>query len=174
MKGTIRTWAISATLLGALTLGSTVPAQAQWGNTAYGDRQPNSYRQEMTSGREHGNERNGYDARRDYDRRGYEARRDYDRRDYDGRRDDAYRSGYRGDAFGDDRGPGYASYGYYEAPSHAGQAAAIIGGSAVAGAVIGGAAGHGQGAAVGAVMGAVAGVIADQAVRHHEHNEYWR
>jgi hypothetical protein len=57
---------------------------------------------------------------------------------------------------------------YRDRDSHAGRSAAIIGGSAAAGAVIGAAAGHGQGAAIGAVVGGIAGFIADQSVRHHD------
>ncbi|HMJ61821.1 MAG TPA: hypothetical protein VK493_08665 [Bryobacteraceae bacterium] len=59
--------------------------------------------------------------------------------------------------------------GYYDhRDNHAGRSAAIIGGSAAAGAVIGAAAGHGQGAAIGAVIGGIGGFIADQSVRHHD------
>jgi hypothetical protein len=66
-------------------------------------------------------------------------------------------------------GYGYPEGGYVYRDGHAGRTAAIIGGSAAAGALIGAAAGHGQGAAIGAVVGGVAGVIASQAVRHHDH-----
>ena len=109
-----------------------------------------------------------------------------DRRDYD-RRDD--RRGYR-----DDRGYGYGyrdngGYGYSYAPApvylaapayggpvydgyyydrnHDGRTAAIIGGSAAAGALIGAAAGHGQGAVIGAVIGGFAGAAASAAADHH-------
>jgi uncharacterized protein YcfJ len=59
-------------------------------------------------------------------------------------------------------------HGYYDRDNHAGRSAAIIGGSAAAGAVIGAAAGHGQGAAIGAIIGGIGGFIADQSVRHHD------
>jgi hypothetical protein len=66
-------------------------------------------------------------------------------------------------------GYAYPAGGYYYSDGHAGRTAAIIGGSAAAGALIGAAAGHGEGAAIGAVVGGVAGVIASQAVNHHDH-----
>ena len=59
-------------------------------------------------------------------------------------------------------------YRYYDRDSHAGRSAAIIGGSAAAGALIGAAANHGQGAAIGAIIGGIGGFIADQSVRHHD------
>jgi hypothetical protein len=59
----------------------------------------------------------------------------------------------------------------YSYRTHYGRDAAIIGGSAAAGAVIGGLAGHGAGAAVGAIAGGVVGAIADHAT--HEHRD-WR
>lgn len=65
-------------------------------------------------------------------------------------------------------GYAYPQGGYYYSDEHAGRTAAIIGGSAAAGAVIGAAAGHGQGAAIGAVVGGIAGVVASQAVNHHD------
>ena len=73
--------------------------------------------------------------------------------------------GYYGDRYRDDR------Y-YYDRNHHDGRSAAIIGGSAAAGAVLGAAAGQGKGAAIGAIVGGVAGVIADQAVRHHDHDRW--
>ena len=53
---------------------------------------------------------------------------------------------------------------------HRGRDAAIIGGSAAAGAVIGGLAGHGTGAVVGAIAGGLVGAVADHAGEHHD----WR
>jgi hypothetical protein len=82
-----------------------------------------------------------------------------------------YRDGYYGDR-GYDSGR-YDDHYYYDRDHHAGRSAAIIGGSAAAGAAIGGAAGRGQGAAIGAIIGGVAGVVADQAVRHHDHDRRW-
>jgi len=64
--------------------------------------------------------------------------------------------------------PGYAE-GYYCPPTHNGRTAAIIGGSAAAGAVIGAVAGHGQGAVIGAVIGGIAGSVASVAANHHDH-----
>jgi hypothetical protein len=89
-----------------------------------------------------------------------------DRDGYHGDRD-----GYRGDR--GYYGGGYGDHYYYDRDHHAGRSAAIIGGSAVAGAAIGGAAGRGQGAAIGAVIGGVAGIVANQAVRHHDHDRRW-
>lgn len=62
---------------------------------------------------------------------------------------------------------GYYDRGYYEEPSHNGRTAAIIGGSAAAGALIGAAADHGQGAIVGALIGGVVGVAASAAANEH-------
>ena len=88
----------------------------------------------------------GWHDRSDY-RNGYYGDRGY----YGGRDDDRY---------------------YYERNRHAGRSAAIIGGSAAAGAVLGAAAGSGKGAAIGAIVGGVAGVVADQAVRHHDRDRW--
>lgn len=65
-------------------------------------------------------------------------------------------------------GRGYYDGGYYDQRSHDGRTAAIIGGSAAAGALIGAAADHGQGAAVGAVIGGIVGVAASAAANHHD------
>jgi hypothetical protein len=79
--------------------------------------------------------------------------------------DDRYHAPAR---YYDNRGGYYDRAGYYDRDNHAGRSAAIIGGSAAAGAVIGAAAGHGQGAAIGAIIGGLGGFIADQSVRHHD------
>jgi hypothetical protein len=55
----------------------------------------------------------------------------------------------------------------YDQRSHNGRTAAIIGGSAAAGAVIGAVAGHGQGAIIGAVIGGIVGVAASSAADHN-------
>lgn len=65
------------------------------------------------------------------------------------------------------RGPVY-DYGYSGYRSHNGRTAAIIGGSAAAGAVIGAAVGHGQGAVIGAVIGGLAGTVAGAAADQHD------
>lgn len=65
------------------------------------------------------------------------------------------------------RGPVYEN-GYYDRDTHNGRTAAIIGGSAAAGAVIGAAVGHGQGAVIGAVIGGIAGTVASSAANHHD------
>lgn len=65
------------------------------------------------------------------------------------------------------RGPVYGN-GYYDYPSHNGRIAAIIGGSAAAGAVIGAVVGHGQGAVIGAVIGGLAGTVASAAANQHD------
>jgi outer membrane lipoprotein SlyB len=62
--------------------------------------------------------------------------------------------------------PVYGGNYYYD--DHAGRTAAIIGGSALAGAVIGGAADHGRGAVIGAVIGGVVGAAASAAANHHD------
>jgi hypothetical protein len=111
------------------------------------------------------------------DGRAYD-RRDNDRRDYDRRDDDR---GYRGNW-----GYGYAyapvpvhppeavyaapayDNGYYEGRTHNGRTAAIIGGSAAAGALIGAAAGHGQGAVAGAIIGGIAGAAISAGADHHD------
>jgi hypothetical protein len=72
------------------------------------------------------------------------------------------------DRYYDNRRGDYDRDGYYDRDNHAGRSAAIIGGSAAAGAVIGAAAGHGQGAAIGAILGGIGGFIADQSVRQHD------
>ena len=94
--------------------------------------------------------------------------RQYDR-DWNRRRDDrdgSYRNGYYGNnGYYGDR---YDNQYYDDRDHHAGRSAAIIGGSAAAGAVLGAVAGQGKGAAIGAVIGGVAGLVADQAVRHHD------
>lgn len=100
-------------------------------------------------------------------------RRDRDQRDYG-------RQGYedRGHGYGYVPAPGYQpapvyrgpvyDNGYYYDRSHDGRTAAIIGGSAAAGALIGAASGHGQGAVIGAVIGGIAGVAASAAANHHD------
>jgi hypothetical protein len=100
----------------------------------------------------HGTERGYRAGNNDRDRRDSQ-RDDRDARSYD------YREDYR-----------VGGYGYAYPESHDGRTAAIIGGSAAAGALIGAAAGHGEGAAIGAVVGGVAGAIASQAV----HDRDWR
>lgn len=99
-------------------------------------------------------------------------RRAYGRGDY-GRGDQGRAYGdYRGGNYGYGSAPVYRSGrgyddGYYDHRTHNGRTAAIIGGSAAAGALIGAAAGHGQGAAIGAVVGGIAGVAASAAANHH-------
>ena len=83
-------------------------------------------------------------------------------------RDSGYRNyGNRNNAY---RNDGYRNYGYsgYRDDRSAGKSAAIIGGSAAAGAVIGGLAGGGKGAAVGAVAGGVGGLIVDRTTRDRD------
>jgi len=59
----------------------------------------------------------------------------------------------------------YDDHGYYHRRS-AGKSAAIIGGSAAAGAVIGAMAGGGKGAAIGAAIGGIGGLIFDKSTKH--------
>ncbi len=94
-----------------------------------------------------------------YDNRGYGA--NYANSDY------RYRNsnyGYR--TYDDGRCRGYNE------PRSAGTSAAIIGGSAAAGAVIGALAGDGKGAIIGGVAGAIGGVVVDQATKPR--NNYGR
>jgi hypothetical protein len=78
-------------------------------------------------------------------------------------RDQAYRNGpYRDSGY---RNSGSGDYGYegdYRRERSVGKSAAIVGGSAAAGAVIGGLAGGGKGAAIGAAVGGVGGLIYDR------------
>jgi hypothetical protein len=111
------------------------------------------------------------DRSRDF-REGDRDRRDYDRRDDDRGYQEhrAYGYGYVAPVYQPApiySGPVYGN-GYYYDRDHAGRTAAIIGGSAAAGALIGAAAGHGQGAVVGAVIGGVAGAITSAATDHHD------
>jgi hypothetical protein len=104
--------------------------------------------------------------------RGYgnEDRGDRGRRDYDARdRGRDYGYGYAPapvyqstPVYG---GPVYDN-GYYYDRTHNGRAAAMIGGSAAAGALIGAAAGHGEGAVIGAVIGGIAGAAVNAAADH--------
>jgi hypothetical protein len=96
-------------------------------------------------------------------------------RDY-GYRDSGYRSsGYRNSGYRDygyrdygSRSQGYSNYGGYREQRSTGKSAAIIGGSAAAGAVIGGLAGDGKGAAIGAIAGAIGGVVVDQTTKNRD------
>ena len=73
-----------------------------------------------------------------------------------------YHSGYAAERYRYNYG---RDYGYYSRRSP-GKSAAIVGGSAAAGAVVGALAGGGKGAAVGAIVGGLGGVIFDQATKH--------
>ncbi len=156
MKRIFRNSALSIVALAATVL--TIPAQAQsWGQPNGGTWRGGATQQQTSWDRNaRGNGAHNRGDDRVYDRG--------DRRGYD------YRGGYV--TSGAYVTPGY---GYYDNGSYAyretrdGRSAAIIGGSAAAGALIGAAAGHGQGAVVGAVVGGIAGLIADQAVRHHDY-----
>jgi hypothetical protein len=98
--------------------------------------------------------RDRYDNRIDYEN-SYYRDRDQGYRDY---RDDGY--------YGRD------DYRYRRSP---GRSAAIIGGSAAAGAVVGGIAGGGRGAAIGAAVGGIGGLIFDRATKKDRRDrEYMR
>jgi hypothetical protein len=111
---------------------------------------------------------------RDYDRddyRGYENRGGY----YQDYRDSGYRDyGYNGNYsnYRSDQGyysnPGYYSNGYsdYRPYRSTGKSAAIVGGSAAAGALIGGLAGGGKGAAIGALLGGAGGFVYDRSTKN--------
>jgi len=77
--------------------------------------------------------------------------------DSDYARDHFGGEGYRDDNY-------YGDYGYYSQRSH-GKSAAIVGGTAAAGAIFGALAGGGKGAAIGAVVGGLGGLIFDQATK---------
>jgi Glycine zipper len=121
------------------------------------------------------------------DHRGYRERDESRMHDFrnDDRRDGDRGSHDRGDqgrGYRADRGAGYGyapayqsahvyrgpvyNDGYYDQSSHNGRTAAIIAGTAAAGALIGAAAGHGQGAVIGAVIGGVAGAAVSSAADH--------
>ena len=87
--------------------------------------------------------------------------RDYGYRDY-GNRNYSYPN--NGSGYYDN---GYPGYGYNDLRSSrsAGKSAAIIGGSAAAGALVGGLAGGGKGAAIGAAVGGIGGLIFDRATK---------
>ncbi|HSU31072.1 MAG TPA: hypothetical protein VLJ11_07540 [Bryobacteraceae bacterium] len=154
----------------AALIGTGIPAMAaQDGNHAY-NRGGMSYEsadhQDYRERNDSQMHRFQKDERRDRDRRDYE-RRDQGR-DY--RAGHGYGYGYAPSRVYESapiyNGPVYND-GYYDHRSHNGRTAAIIGGSAVAGALIGAAAGHGQGAVIGAVVGGVAGAAVSAAADHH-------
>ena len=98
--------------------------------------------------------------------RNQDGRNDRDHRAYDRRSDEpAFWGDHR---TGRDYAPSPVYNVHYDDRSHNSRTAAIIGGSAAAGALIGAAAGHGQGAVIGAVVGGIAGVAANSAVNHHD------
>jgi hypothetical protein len=148
-------------------IGTGIPAMAAQGGHDVYNRGGTQYDSADHRGYRERNESRMRDFRND-------DRRDRDRRSYD-RRDQGF--GYR-----DNRGNGYGyapvyhsapvygepayNDGYYDHHTHNGRTAAIIGGSAVAGALIGAAAGHGQGAVIGAVIGGVAGAAVSAAADH--------
>jgi hypothetical protein len=104
---------------------------------------------------------------------GYRDRHDGRNDRWDRDRHDDWRDRDRGTAYVYAPAPGYRApaYGknhYYDRQTHNGRTAAIIGGSAAAGAVIGAAVGHGQGAVIGAVIGGIAGTVASAAANHRD------
>lgn len=129
-------------VMAALT-GTGVPAMAAQGR--YGVHNRGGAQYASASRRDH------HDWSRDRDRNHRQDIRQDRNRGYDFRRSPA---------------PVYER-GYYDQRSHNGRTAAIIGGSAAAGALIGAAAGHGQGAIVGAVIGGIVGVAASAAADQH-------
>jgi len=76
---------------------------------------------------------------------------------------DYARDHFAGEGYRDDNYYG-GDYGYYSQRSH-GKSAAIVGGTAAAGAIFGALAGGGKGAAIGAVVGGLGGLIFDQATK---------
>lgn len=98
------------------------------------------------------------------DRSSYQERSNY--REYTNYRNDDY--GYRNRYNNNDR---YNNDRYYNdrRGRSPGASAAIIAGSAGAGAAIGAVSGGGKGAAIGAVIGGVSGLIIDQTTKHRHH-----
>lgn len=153
-----------------------------------------------TAGERWGDHDHGYSNSRDYrsDRHDSYGYRDCDDRSYrppvayGGYRDDAYRDrGYRNGGYANsgygNSGYGYGNSGYaYGNSGYAygggyeegygyrsgGRSAAVIAGSAGAGAVVGAIAGGGKGAAIGAIIGGIGGVIVDHASREHRDRRY--
>lgn len=101
-----------------------------------------------------------------YASRGHQDSHDWNNnRNRNDRRDIRNRNDRRDVRYNRDRDRGYRHD--YDQRSHNGRTAAIIGGSAAAGAVIGAVAGHGQGAIIGAVIGGIVGVAASSAADHN-------
>ncbi len=152
MKRNIATAVLSTCLLAASPFASAGQApnypgygQNRYNGGAYYQTDPRENRAPVYERQQYGR---GWD-------RGADRREGYGRNDYYDR-NGYYGGGYEGDRYG------------YERSHRAGRSAAIIGGSAAAGAVLGAAAGGGRGAALGAAIGGVTGFIADQSVRHHD------
>jgi hypothetical protein len=157
MKRVLRFAAVNILGLALLAAGTPLSAAPQDGNGRW-QRNGDTRSQSAWTQPQRGDSYRGHDGDHGYrydDRRGWGDRDDtrvYAAPNY-------YANGYA-----------YPAGGYYYSDGHAGRTAAIIGGSAAAGALVGAAAGHGEGAAIGAVVGGVAGVIASQAVNHHDHH----
>jgi hypothetical protein len=77
-----------------------------------------------------------------------------------------YRGGFAGERYRDNNY--YRGDGYYYSQRSPGKSAAIVGGTAAAGAIFGALAGGGKGAAIGAAVGGVGGLIFDQAIKDHD------
>jgi hypothetical protein len=151
----------TAAALAALML-SGIPALAAQAGYNSRDRGAMHYRSAQHQDQQRVDRYGSDRERRRYDEREY-ARGHSDNRAY------AYDRTYA-PAYG--RSPVYAvpayDYPYAYQHTHNGRTAAIIGGSAAAGAIIGAAAGHGQGAILGAVIGGVAGAAVSAAANHHD------
>jgi hypothetical protein len=144
----------------AALIGAGVPAIAAEQGHDHGRSEIQSHAFDHHENRGRNNDRNrryGNNDRWDRDRNDH-------RRDYDRGYVYAPAPVYRGPVYEN----GYYDDGYYDRETHNGRTAAIIGGSAAAGAVIGAAVGHGQGAAIGAVIGGIAGTVASVAADHHD------
>jgi hypothetical protein len=172
MKRVLRFAAVNILGLALLAAGTPLSAAPQDGNGRW-QRNGDTRSQSAWTQPQRGEYNHGSDQRGDYNR-GNDRERSY--RDQHYRYDD--HSGWRDHDAGRvyaapnyyANGYGYPASGYYYSDGHAGRTAAIIGGTAAAGALVGAAAGHGEGAAIGAVVGGIAGVIASQAVNHHDHH----
>ena len=121
-------------------------------------------------GNHNGGNRNAY---RDSQAYGYRGNSDYRNYRESGYRDDVYRNnGYSRDRYSNSgyRDSGYYGNGYgdYRPERSPGKSAAIIGGSAAAGAVVGGLSGGMKGAIIGGAVGGVGGLIYDRATKNRQ------
>jgi hypothetical protein len=143
-------------LVAAVVLGAPQFAEAR----QRCDNEGNS-RRNVQDYRYNGSRGNYRESRSDYGRyqnSGYGYNNSgYNNRGYN---NSGYNNGYYNDGYYND------GYGTYQEPRSAGKSAAIIGGSAAAGALVGGLSGGTKGAIIGAAVGGVGGLVYDRATRY--------